>query len=281
MVDLAWLAAQFPDLSGLAPLGQGGQKVVFTATHTADGPVVLKLIHPNQDPERVRRELLAVQQVKSARVPRVLDVGVIQVPPTVTCTWVREQRVSGSSLRPRIMPAGLPVAQVRHLGLHVLEALAAAETVRIVHRDVKPDNIMCDAHGEHWLLDFGIARHLDLTSVTGTAALSGPGTLGYAPPEQYRNWKADVDSRADLFALGVTMVECLTGAHPFLAGARDAGEVIRRIEHQPLNIAAITGDDNGLLRGFLSTLTQRRLDHRPRSAADALLWMRELCTSRS
>ena len=73
------------------------------------------------------------------------------------------------------------------------------------------------------------------------------------------------------------MVECLAGTHPYLAGARDAGEVIRRIESQPLTIPPLVDDTNGELRGFLSTLTQRRVDHRPPTAADALAWMRDLC----
>jgi serine/threonine protein kinase len=104
---------------------------------------------------------------------------------------------------------------VLRLGLHVLEALERAETVQIVHRDVKPDNIMCDGEGNFWLLDFGIARHLELSSLTPTASPFGKMTLGYAPPEQCRNVKGDIDSRADLFALGVTLHECATGRNGF------------------------------------------------------------------
>ena len=148
MVDLGWLAAKFPELSNLASLGAGGQKFVFSASHPTDGQVVLKLIYPNQDPERVRRELLAVQRVNCSRVPRVLDAGVIQLPAapvTVSCTWVREQRIMGTVLRASVQAGGIPLRGVKELGLHLLEALAAAEAVRIVHRDVKPENVMCDS----------------------------------------------------------------------------------------------------------------------------------------
>jgi serine/threonine-protein kinase len=83
--------------------------------------------------------------------------------------------------------------------------VVAAEAVSIVHRDVKPANIIVDPQGEFWLIDFGVARHLDLDSLTATAAPGGCGTIGYAPAEQCRNDKPDIDARADLFALGVTL----------------------------------------------------------------------------
>jgi serine/threonine-protein kinase len=133
--------------------------------------------------------------------------------------------------------------------------------------------------GNFWLLDFGIARHLDLVSLTATAVF-GVFTLGYAPPEQYRNKKREIDGRADLFALGVTMVECLTTKNPFRDGARDAPEIIRRIENTPLVIPPIAGDADGKLADYLRAMTQRRLDCRPASAAEALEWLKDVVTPR-
>jgi len=105
---------------------------------------------------------------------------------------------------------------VLKLGLQVMEALERAERSQIVHRDVKPENIMQDSAGGFWLLDFGIARHLDLSSLTASGLPYRKMTLGYAPPEQCRNFKREIDSRADLFALGVTMHECATVRMTFL-----------------------------------------------------------------
>src|SRR5688572_8842283 len=99
---------------------------------------------------------------------------------------------------------------------------------------------MKSVKGDYWLLDFGIARHLDLSSLTPTLA-SGVGTLGYAPPEQYRNWKSDIDSRADLFAVGVTGFEAATGVHPFRDGAKSGAEVIDRIENRLHPVPSIQG----------------------------------------
>jgi serine/threonine-protein kinase len=276
MVSTQWIEQHFPQLSNLQPLAKGGQKEVFSARHAVDGDVVLKLITPSSDGgERVRREILAVQQVKSARVPQVKEAGVLTSPEGRELVWLREEKILGESVRETVSRGPLQKDDVVRLGLHVLEALADAERARIVHRDVKPDNIIRGVDGQFWLLDFGIARFLDLTSLTATA-FGGPATIGYAPPEQYRNHKREIDARADLFALGVTMVECLVGRNAFRHGARDAQEVVRRIENTPLTIAPITGDTNGALADYLRTLTQRRLDCRPESAAEALKWLKEV-----
>lgn len=273
MITTQWLEQQFNGLSGMTPLAQGGQKYVFRAVHAADGDVVLKLIKQGQDIQRIEREIEAVQKVQSARVPRVLEIGMLDTP-AGPFAWLREQRVVGEPVRTILNQGPMPLDEVKKLGLHVLEALVAAEAVRIVHRDVKPENIMRGDDGSYWLLDFGIARHLDLTSMTDTTALGGLGTVGYAPPEQYRNRKQEIDGRADLFALAVTMVECLTGKHPYRDGARDAGAVLRRIEQTPLAVPPVPGEDEFV--DLISTMGQRRLDCRPPNAADALKWMREV-----
>src|SRR5690606_10231964 len=102
---------------------------------------------------------------------------------------------------------------VVRLSLHTLETLAAAETANVVHRDVKPGNIISCTDGSFWLIDFGIARHLNLHSLTDSNQLWGKGTPGYAPPEQMRNAKPSIDGRSDLFALGVTIYEAASGAN--------------------------------------------------------------------
>lgn len=271
-----WLNRNFPQLTDVQPLAQGGQKAVFAARHPTDGDVVLKIILPGQDHARVHREILAVQQINSSRVPRVLEVGAADLPDGAR-VWLREQRVAGVALRTRLASGPLSSVEVRRLALDVLEALSDAERARIVHRDVKPENVIAAPDGRYWLLDFGIARHLDLQSLTATAAMGGPGTLGYAPPEQYRNRKREVDSRADLFALAVTIVECLTGRHPFRHGARDAPEVIRRIEGTTLDVPRLADDPHERFRELIISMGQRRVDPRPRGASDALAWMRDIC----
>ena len=276
-VDLQWLRAQFPDLTNLMPLGTGGFKKVFSATHAQEGDVVLKLIHPQQPLETTRREILAVNQVQSPRVPRILGVGQITTP-VGDFVWFREQRIIGPTVRDLLRAGPLDKRHLLRLGLHVLETLVSAEAVGIVHRDVKPDNLICDGNIDFWLLDFGIARHLQLQSQTATGLPFGKMTLGYAPPEQCRNAKEEIDTRADLFALGITLYECATGQHPFRHPPATDLEVLRRVEKLlllPLKFPFQTGGD---FWDLLDTMTKKRRDHRPRSAKDAFDWMQEICT---
>lgn len=274
MIDLAWLARQFPELSGVTPLAGGGQKWVYRARHAPDGDVVLKVIRPGADAERVRREIIAVQLVASPRVPRILDANLLSHP-AGQFVWLREQFVSGRSVRGVIDARALTPEELRRLAEHALEALQAGERVRIVHRDVKPDNLMLDAGGSFWLLDFGIARHLDLESATPTAQHYGVFTPGYAPPEQFNNLKREIDARVDLFALGVTLWECATRRNPYREGTRDGMEVLRRVESIALDRVDRSDLDPDLC-DFIYTLTRPRADHRPSSAQDALAWVRSL-----
>jgi serine/threonine-protein kinase len=277
-IDIQWLSSNFPDLENVQTLATGGQKWVFAADHQQDGPVVLKLIKPTHDVEIVSREMLAVQQVQSDRVPRIIEHGQIQTQ-LGDCYWFREQRILGDSLKDVLSNGSLDPTAVLRLGLHILEALVQAEVANIVHRDVKPGNIIQDPNGDFWLLDFGIARHLQLTSLTPTAAHFGKFTVGYAPPEQFRNIKRDIDARADLFALGVTLYECATGANPFLRNARTLLEVLSRVETAVLPPITLNIREAGEFRDLLSCMTQKRRVHRPRTVAEALAWMQQICAA--
>ena len=161
-----------------------------------------------------------------------------------------------------------------------MDALESAETVRIVHRDVKPDNIIRDPQGNFWLLDFGIARHLVLPSLTATASPFGKMTLGYAPPEQCRNVKTDIDSRADLFALGVTLHECGTGRNAFFdPPPRDHLDLLRRVERYVMPPLTLPIVQAASFRDLVGAMTQKSRIHRPRTVADALQWLREICAA--
>lgn len=277
-LDVTWLGTKFPSLLKLAPLGQGGQKWVFSADHPIDGAVVLKLIQPRMSMDLVTREIAAVRQVASPRVPEILETGVIDTP-LGQCFWFRERRIDGHSVEDSLKRGPFDTRRLLRLGLHVLQALAKSEAEQIVHRDVKPANIMCDNNDDFWLLDFGLARHLQLSSLTPTADAFGKCTPGYAPPEQFRNIKRDIDSRADLFALGVTLFECATGKNVFRDGARDVLEVLRNVESRPLPLPLLRlsfGSANEF-KDLVACMTQKRRDHRPRTAREALTWMQDIC----
>jgi len=277
-VDIPWIAAQFPQLIGLQPLAKGGQKVVFAAQHATEGDVVLKLLLKATGGERLEREVLAGQLVECDRVPRVYETGTLATP-IGECIWLREQRVQGITLRTRLNAGAFDFGGVVRLGVQLLSTLAQAEAKRIVHRDIKPENVMVDLSGNFWLLDFGLARHLDLESLTATRHQFGVGTFGYSAPEQMRNRKREIDGRADLFAVGVLLYECAMGSNPFLVGARDQLEVLRRVELQPLPRLLSAQDRDGALADLVAALVQKYPTQRPRSVAEALTWMNEIASA--
>jgi eukaryotic-like serine/threonine-protein kinase len=273
-IDTSWLEAQFPDLTLFQPIGKGGQKEVFRAQTFAGNPVVVKVFHFGSNEDRALREIRAVVDLASPRVPGVLGFG--KAPsPVGELVWVKEELVEGESLRQRLTRGPLSVAEAMMMARDLLEVLVLAERAHIVHRDVKPENILLATGGGAYLLDFGLARHLDLPSVTASTQLIGPNTPGYAPPEQFHNRKREIDSRADMFGLGVTLHEALTGTNPFLDGAATVVEVIHRVEHDalpPLPLSAAAPDE---LQQLIAAMTQRRPGHRPRTLAECRSWLKD------
>lgn len=272
------MANEFSELSNISPLAKGGQKEVFAAQHATHGDVVLKVFPPMGDPESIRREPLAMQAINLPRVPTIHDVGQSTTPIGI-CHWFLEQRVDGESLKTTISKRHLSPQEVLRLGLHVLATIVEAERKNIVHRDIKPGNVMLHRDGSFWVIDFGIARHLALDSITQTGAIWGKGTPGYSAPEQMRNRKTEIDSRSDLFALGVTLYESAVGTNPFRHGARDDLEILMRTETialPPLNLP-ISDTSKANLRDCVSAMTQKRRDQRPRTAEEAFHWFSDVC----
>ena len=275
-VSLVWLEQRFPELKNIQPLSQGGQKQVFSGFHQEDGDIVLKLMHPGSDLERTRRELIAVSKIKSSRVPNIFECGSVATP-IGDCIWFREQRVHGPTVREQLVKGPFSFPNLLRMALQITETLVDAEAVNIVHRDVKPENIIIDNQENFWLIDFGLARHLGLESLTATANFFGNVTWGYAPLEQCRNFKSQIDSRADLFALGVTLYECGTGINPFRDGAGSELEVLKRVEKgylPPLKWSQPLAPE---FIDFVKTLTQRQRVHRPDNVQTALEWIKEIC----
>ena len=272
MIDLGAIARSFSELSNLTALSTDtGQRIVLAGQRGAD-QVVLKLLRPGQDPARTEREIEAVTRVKSERVPSILEVGKRDVAATEVFYTV-EQRITGQTLSSFLKKTPKPdIAFIVNAGEALLEACAAAEAQKVVHRDIKPANLMIDDTGKLWVIDFGIARILDLPSLTGTANFFGVFTPGYGAPEQIRNAKGDINSRADLFSIGVVMQEMLSGVNLYLSGARDAMEVLRRMINSDLPPPSHPKDVKGELALFVSNMSSRFPSRRPQNTREAREW---------
>ncbi len=279
MMNLELVQNQFSSLADIVEIGAGGFKTVYSAKHPDHGLIVIKIIRPGPDAEVIRRELIVPQQIPSGRMPEIIESGEFDDNGN-QINWVFEQFIPGGNLADFISRNGpLSSTQLVRLTLHVLESLAGAEQVRIVHRDVKPLNILCHTDGSYWLIDFGIARHLDLYSMTSDSNIFGKCTLGYAPTEQMRNNKNEMDSRTDLFALGITVHEAASAVHPFLSHARDRLEAMHLVETKRLPRLALDIESADSFADLIETLVAKRRDQRTRTALEALEWVREIAES--
>jgi eukaryotic-like serine/threonine-protein kinase len=196
-------------------LGQGGMGAVYKGRDIElERLVALKLIRPElaSHPEILRRfkqELILAREVTHRNVIRIFDLGQAQGIKFITMEYVE-----GRDLRGLIHDKErLPTEEAVPIVLQVAAALDAAHTAGVVHRDLKPQNVMVDKDGRVYVMDFGIARSLETPGMTQTGALMG--TPEYMSPEQAKGEK--VDARSDLFALGIIFYEMLTGISPFKA----------------------------------------------------------------
>lgn len=269
---------QFPQLSNIDPMRMsGGQKEVFRSFLNGES-VALKLIKIYaSDQERTEREIAAVTKLNSDYVPRVFDSGKCRIFGEER-NFIIEQFIEGQTYR-QILDSK-PVQDlndVLFLADQLLKACCDFEVAVLVHRDIKPGNLIIDAEGKLWIIDFGLVRHLDLPSVTPNGLFAGVGTPGYAAPEQFRNIKPQINIRADFFSIGVVLYEALNGYNPYFIPAANQLEIIRRVDQQNLPRLTITGD-NGGFSDFIHALTQRFPSRRPQSAAEAIDWFVQIYT---
>ena len=268
--------AQLPWLQNVSELKTGGQKAVYKAVHCDHGNVVLKIVLRDGNDPRILREIEIVKTNSLPNVPLIYDVGTVAFNGS-SFIYICERRVTGSDLRTVLDTndkLSLP-AVLAFLG-SMLNTVVKLEEQGIVHRDIKPDNILYDEQGNYWLIDFGIARDTKNVSLTATNANFGPHSAGYASPEQYRNMKRQIDSRADLFSIGVVAYEMLHGFNPFIKGANSIIDVYLNTESFTEDPSVIPGDINNELSGFINTLMKKNHTFRPPSAAIALSWFTEI-----
>lgn len=193
--------------------------VVYRARDARLGrEVAIKTLPPQiaADPTRLRRfeqEAQAASQLNHPNVVSVFDAGHEAGTP-----YLVTELLEGQTLRARLDEGGLPRRKAMEIGVALAQGLAAVHDRGIVHRDLKPENVFLTRDGRVKILDFGVARMVELaTPANGTLPLTGEGavmgTAGYMSPEQVRGRPAD--ARSDVFALGATLYELVTGRQAF------------------------------------------------------------------
>lgn len=213
-----------------AKLGSGGMSTVYLARdEVLDRPVAVKLMHremteqPDQL-ERFNQEARAVAKLSNPNVVAVIDAGEDNGRPYIVLEYVK-----GETLKQRISRVGaLDATEALAYALEVAQGLAVAHEREMVHRDVKPQNVLIDATGRAKLTDFGISRQLNDQSVTATGKVIG--TTDYVAPEQAMG--KELDPRSDIYSLGIVLYEMFTGDVPFEA-ENQIGVAMKHV-HEPI-----------------------------------------------
>ncbi|MFI6858843.1 bifunctional serine/threonine-protein kinase/ABC transporter substrate-binding protein [Streptomyces sp. NPDC050421] len=243
----------------LGRLGAGGMGVVYLGRTDAGALAAIKVILPeyaadNDFRTRFRREVEAARRVDSPWAVPVTGADTEGEQP-----WLATAFVPGPALSEAVARCGpLPVRSVRVLGRLLSRALAAVHTAGLVHRDVKPGNVLLTVDGPR-LIDFGIARAADATALTATDLVVG--TPGFLSPEQATGGGTEAGPASDVFSLGCLLAYAATGRPPFGSGAVDA--LLYRTVHDAPDLDAV--EDPELL-ALLADLLAKEPGERPTAA---------------
>ncbi len=258
----------------VAQLGAGGMGVVYRAEDIRLGrEVALKflsddLAHDEQAVRRLRSEARAASALNHANICTIYDIDEQDGHPFIVMELMK-----GRTLRDSLTAGPLRIHQIVDVGIEIADALQAAHTQGIIHRDIKPGNIFLTERNHVKILDFGLAklsaRFVDAgsTDSTNDHTLAGVtlGTVHYMSPEQATG--EELDGRTDLFSLGVVLYECATGRHPF-PGKTSAVILEAILNRAPTAPIAVNPELPIRLQEVINNCLEKDRELRYQSAAD-------------
>jgi eukaryotic-like serine/threonine-protein kinase len=242
-----------------AQVGSGGMSTVYRAfDSTLERRVAIKLMHrdiagDHDQLERFRREARAVAQLSHPHIVGVIDAGEEDGRPYIVFEYVE-----GETLKDRIRRLGrLPVDEAIAYAIEIARALSAAHARGIVHRDVKPQNVLVDEEGSAKVTDFGIARSIDDTGLTADGRVLG--TTDYVSPEQALGH--DVNGQSDIYSLGIVLYEMLTGDVPF-HGENQVSVAMKHVREELPDVSKRRPEVSAGLAAILDRMTDKDLRKR-------------------
>jgi eukaryotic-like serine/threonine-protein kinase len=238
-----------------ARIASGGMSTVYRATDvTLERQVAVKLMNREVASdsdllERFRREARAVAQLSHPHIVGVIDAGEDDARPYIVFEYVE-----GETLKERIRRLGrLPIPEAVAYSIEIARALGAAHSRHIVHRDVKPQNVLIDQEGSAKVTDFGIARTLEEDGLTADGRVLG--TTDYVSPEQALG--QHVSGQSDLYSLGIVLYEMLTGEVPF-RGENQVAVAMKHVREEIPDVQSKRPEVSAALAAVLETTTAKR-----------------------
>jgi eukaryotic-like serine/threonine-protein kinase len=254
-----------------ARIGSGGMSTVYRALdETLERQVAIKLMNrevasDSDQLERFRREARAVAQLSHPHIVGVIDAG-DDLDPTHPRPYIVFEYVEGETLKDRIRRLGrLPIPEAVAYAIEIARALGAAHARHIVHRDVKPQNVLIDEEGSAKVTDFGIARTLDEEGLTVDGRVLG--TTDYVSPEQALGQQ--VTGQSDLYSLGVVLYEMLTGEVPF-KGETQVAVAMKHVREALPDVQAMRPEVSAALAAVVDNATAKRREDRYANDAELI-----------
>jgi eukaryotic-like serine/threonine-protein kinase len=250
-------------------LGRGGMGAVYLAEQPGLGrEVAIKELIQSADPVALRRFLQEAQVMARTSHPNLVQVHDMELQGNVN--YLVLEFIKGRSLRDWMNQAQIPPPQVFAVMHGILQALDYAHRHQIVHRDMKPENVLISDEGQVKVADFGIARLLDDTGIGGTATKTGTtvGTPQYMSPEQVSSSK--VDGRSDLYSTGIVFYELVVGQPPFTASDADGPFTLmaKHVQAPPKPPSVFRPGLNPELEAVILKSISKRPEDRYQSGAD-------------
>jgi eukaryotic-like serine/threonine-protein kinase len=242
-------------------LGEGGMALVYKGMDTyTKQPVAIKrlkreaIIKNPEQLERFRREAIVLSELKHPYIVNVLDTSIHNGD-----YYIIMDLIEGGTLRQRMDEVKrLPIAYAANIALDISDALARAHRLGIIHRDIKPDNVLLSRDSIPFLSDFGQAHITDASPLTRPGQVIG--TLNYIPPELLNNEQAD--RRSDIWSFGVMLYEMLTGFRPFMG--ENVTKLMMAILDQPLpDIRKLRPDCPERLATVVHAMLEKKRRDRP------------------
>jgi beta-lactam-binding protein with PASTA domain/serine/threonine protein kinase len=256
-------------------VARGGMATVYRATDTRlDRTVALKVMHPSfaEDPDfvaRFTREARAAARLADPHIVKVFDQG-----QDGNTMYLAMEYVPSRTLRDVLNERKrLPVDEALAVINPVLQALAAAHAESVVHRDVKPENVLIGSNGHVYVTDFGLARATNSTSTQHITSGLLLGTVAYLSPEQVKPGVSD--ERSDVYSAGIVLYEMLTGTPPF-TGTEAISVAYRHVNEDVPKPSEAGADVSAELDDVVLTATRRDPSQRPVDAAALLKLVRDL-----